>query len=278
LNHLGAALFFLAAASGAGAEPLVAVGRAIDIRSPLDGRVVSVAGSVRVAAPVSGDVVVWGASARVDPGGSVGGDLVVLGGSARASAGSVRGRILTPGSLGSLYLAEAGRTPLSGDLPGAVATGLRLFVLAGWLLTASLLLLLFSSPVARAGLALEESPAESALTGVVVVALFLFAGVAAAGAVPAPLRMPLLAILLLLAASLKIFGMTALLLLVGQMILRDTSPAKRPAALAAGLATVGAISLAPVVGPIVWSAASVLGVGAAAATRFGSPRLRVAAV
>ena len=47
------------------------------------------------------------------------------------------------------------------------------------------------------------------------------------------------------------------------------------AALALGLAVCGAASLVPVAGPIVWSAASILAVGAALSTRFGSPRFRV---
>ena len=68
----------------------------------------------------------------------------------------------------------------------------------------------------------------------------------------------------------------ALFLLLGQKLLQSVAPGKRPAALAAGLAALGAGSLLPFVGSIVWSAASVVAVGIAFLSRFGSPRYRVA--
>jgi hypothetical protein len=56
------------------------------------------------------------------------------------------------------------------------------------------------------------------------------------------------------------------------------SPARRPAALASGLAVLGLISLVPFVGPVVWSAASVAAVGIALLSRFGMPRYKIAVV
>ncbi|HEY3123641.1 MAG TPA: hypothetical protein VGK70_06225, partial [Thermoanaerobaculia bacterium] len=77
------------------------------------------------------------------------------------------------------------------------------------------------------------------------------------------------------AVAAKVFGMGALFLLLGQKLVRSVAPAKRPAALAAGLALLGAVSLLPFIGSVVWSAASVVAVGIAFLTRFGIPRYRV---
>jgi hypothetical protein len=70
--------------------------------------------------------------------------------------------------------------------------------------------------------------------------------------------------------------MGALFLLVGQKLTSSFSPARRPAALAVGFAVLGALSLLPVAGAILWSAASVAAVGVAFVSRFGAPQVRVA--
>jgi hypothetical protein len=59
-------------------------------------------------------------------------------------------------------------------------------------------------------------------------------------------------------------------------VMRTVSPQRRPAALAAGFAILGGLSLLPLVGPMIWSAASVVAVGIAVLSRFGTPRVRVA--
>jgi hypothetical protein len=74
----------------------------------------------------------------------------------------------------------------------------------------------------------------------------------------------------------KVFGMGALFLLLGQKLTRTVAPARRPAALAAGFAALAAASLVPFVGGVIWAAASVVAVGVAVASRFGTPRLRIA--
>ena len=78
------------------------------------------------------------------------------------------------------------------------------------------------------------------------------------------------------AIAAKIFGMASLFLLVGQRLLGSVAARRRPAALAAGFAALGGVSLVPLVGPVIWSAASVLAVGLALASRFGTPRYRLA--
>jgi hypothetical protein len=238
--------------------------------------VISVGGDVAIRARVSGDVISWGGSVVVSETGAIDGDLVVFGGKISGADGRVSGRVLTPGSLLAIYLAEEKRLAATGAV-GSYSTwfGLRLFVLGLWLAAATLILRFFGPASARAALTVQESPGLSAAGGVLTLILFLLAGVTALSALPQRAAVPVALILLIFAAAMKIFGMTALFLYVGQTVSRNVSAAGRPAALCLGFALAGVVSLVPTAGPILWSALSVLAVGVSALTRFGSPRFRI---
>jgi hypothetical protein len=270
--------FVLLATPAFAAEPTVSVGKPRDVSSPVSGRVISVGGDVSVRARVDGDVVAWGGDVRFSGAGEVRGDVIVFGGRVSGAEGRVRGRVLTPSSIAAIYLAEARRVPWQEPSRSLTASflGVRLFVLALWLAASSLVLWLFGPAAARTALCLEESPGLAAAAGILTVATLFLAGVAAVSALPPPAGTPLAICVVALAAALKVFGMAGVFLLLGQKASRSTGARGRPAALALGLLLAGAISLVPVAGPILWSAVSVLAVGAAAFTRFGSPRIRVA--
>ena len=275
----------LGAAASVRADSVTAVRRPVVVSSPVAGRVASVGGDVTIRSRVSGDVVVWGGDVRIEAGGEVGGDVVDFGGRVVAPPGTIHGRLLTPGSVAALYLAEAKTAPWSrdnpsiggGGVPWSTSAGLRLFLLAVWMLLSSLVLRFGSSAVARASAALEESPGLAAASGVAGIVFLFLAGIAAFTAFPAFFRVPAAAAIVAAAFASKLFGMTALFLFVGQKLAGRFAPAARPSSLALGLAVCGAISLVPVAGPLLWSAASVLAVGAAVFTRLGSPRFRVSA-
>jgi len=254
-------------------------GRDLDVSSPVTGNVVGVLSDVRIDAPVSGNVIVWGGTARFGPKGSVEGNLSVFGGDVVFSPGRpapVRGAISTPGSLLRLYLEEMHRAPWDGPVPLAAVRGLRLVTLSIWLLGSLVLLYFFGSPFARAAVRAEEDWTGTLLAGALGVLTLSLAATAALALLPAALSLPIALAFGAVAVAAKIFGMAALFLLLGQKILKNVSPARRPAALAAGFAALAAVSLLPVVGPLVWSAASVVAVGIAFLSRFGSPRVRVA--
>jgi hypothetical protein len=277
VRGLAAAALLVALSSAASAADVTSVRRTVVVSLPVSGRVTSVGGDVVVRAPVSGDVVVWGGDVHLDPGAAVGGDVVDFGGTVEGSRACVRGRILTPGSLSAIYLSEARRAPWQASGIGwATFAGLRLFVLALWTLAASLLLRFSSPAVSRAAAAFEEAPGVAAASGIVGVVFLFLSAVAALTALPGAVRVPAAALIVAAACALKIFGMTALFVFVGQRLTGWNRAASRPASLALGLLLCGAVSLVPVAGPLVWSAASVLAIGAALATRFGSPRFRVA--
>ena len=217
---------------------------------------------------------------RLSPGAAIGGSLIAFGAEVAGDRSCVAGRIVTPGSLAEVYLAEARRGPLhpASGRDAATSAGLRLLVLAIWALLSSAVLRLWAGPVARAAQCFEDSPAAAAAAGVAGVAFLFLSGVTALSAFPPVSRVASAAVILAAAAALKVFGMTALFLFLGQKIARRYAPRQRPAALALGLAGAGLVSLVPVAGPIVWSAASVFAVGAAVYTRFGASRFRVAVV
>ncbi|MDQ6894833.1 MAG: hypothetical protein M3167_19430 [Acidobacteriota bacterium] len=276
---LGALVLTAAVSSAPAPAARRAFGRDLDVSSPVSGNVVGVLSDVRIDAPVSGNVIVWGGTARFGPKGSVEGNLSVFGGDVVFAAGRpapVRGAISTPGSLLRLYLEEMHRAPWNGPVALAAVRGVRLVTLSIWLLGSLALLYFFGSPFARAAARAEEDWTGSLLAGALGVLTLFLAATAALALLPAALSLPIALAFGAVAVAAKIFGMAALFLLLGQKILKNVSPARRPAALAAGFAALAAVSLLPVVGPLAWSAASVVAVGIAFLSRFGSPRVRVA--
>ena len=261
-------------------RPAVAsVGRDLVLSRSVPGRVIAVASDVRVESAVAGDVIVWGGDVSFGPQGSVAGNLVVFGGAIRGVPGRplpVAGTVSTPGSLLPLYLAEMRRAPWEANALSPLVWGLRLLALAAWLLVAALLLYVFGSPLARAADRAESDWAGALTAGALGVLTIFLAAAATLSLLPSGIAVPIALVLAAAAVAAKIFGMGALFLLVGQKLLDSFAPARRPAALALGFAVLGGISLLPVAGAIVWSAASIVAVGVAFLSRFGSPRFRVA--
>ena len=270
----------LAGAASAQSGSITSVRRDVVVSQGVPGRVVAVLADVRIAARVSGDVIVWGGNVSFAPGGSVAGDVLVVGGSVDAPAGAVlpvEGRVSTPGSLLRIYLSEMRRAPWEQTgLQASVFSGLHLLALSVWLAVALALLWFFASPLSRAAMSAEEDWSGSLLAGALgVLSIFLAAG-AALALLPSAIAVPLALFFGAVAVVAKVFGMAALFLLLGQKLLRSVAPARRPAALAAGFAVLAAVSLLPLVGALVWSIASIVAVGVALISRFGSPRFRVA--
>jgi hypothetical protein len=130
-----AAALLLAAAPAVASSGVTSFGRDVVISQPVAGRVVAVLSDVRIAAPVSGDVIVWGGDVSFGPSGEVRSNLSVFGGDVARASGRlpVRGTVSTPGTLLRFYLDEMQRAPWqTGERP-ATLTGLRLIVLAVWL-------------------------------------------------------------------------------------------------------------------------------------------------
>lgn len=273
-----ATLLLSASAVGA-ASGATAVGRDLVIAESLSGRVVSVLSNVRIESRVIGDVIVWGGNVSFGPSGYVEGNLSVFGGDVRVPAGKsapVGGVVSTPGTLLHLYLAEMRRAPWEKSDQAWILQGLRLIALAVWLIVSLTLLYFFGTPFARAAASAQGDWTGSLLAGALGVLTLFLAAAAVLALLPSSLSVPIAILFGALAIAAKIFGMGALFLLLGQKILKNVTPALRPRALATGFAVTAGISLLPLVGPLLWSAASVVAVGIAFLSRFGTPRVRVA--
>lgn len=280
LPALAGTLALLAASAASGSPSgITSVGRDVVVIERVPGRVVAVAADVRIENTVAGDVIVWGGDVSFGPHGAVAGNLTVFGGTVRGAAASalpVGGTVSTPGTLLNVYLAEMKRAPWEPGALSPVVWGLRLLALSAWLAVGVVLLYFFASPLARAADRAESNWTGALAAGVLGV-LTIFLGAAAALALlPSAISVPIALVLGGAAVAAKIFGMGALFLLVGQKLTESFSPARRPAALALGFAVLGGLSLLPIAGAILWSAASVAAVGVAFISRFGAPRMRVA--
>jgi len=269
-------LFLLSTAPAA--SSVTVFGRDANIATPVAGRVVAVLANVRIDSRVAGDVIVWGGDVTFGPDGEVLGNLSIFGGTLRAPGRTVpvAGTVSTPGSLLRLYLEELHRAPWGSPARFAISTGLRLIGLAAWLGVSLLLLYFLGSPFARAAAAAEKDWAGSLAAGTLAVATLFLTAAAALALLPADLSVPLALAAAAVGVAAKVFGMGALFLLLGQKLTRTVAPARRPAALAAGFAALAAASLVPFVGGVIWAVASVVAVGVAVASRFGTPRLRIA--
>lgn len=277
-GHVGLASPPAAASPAGSPRSQTSVGRDLAVREPVAGNVVAVLASVEIAARVSGNVIVWGGDVVFGPGGSVDGNLSVFAGKIVAPNGRlpVGGAVSTPGSLLRLYLEEMHRAPWEDASRVSAVRGLRLVALSVWLLGSLLLLYLFGSPFARAAAAADGDWPRALLAGALGVLTLFLAASASLALLPAALSIPIAIAVGALAVAAKIFGMGALFLFLGQKLVQNVSPAKRPLALTAGFVVIGGVSLLPFVGALVWSIASVVAVGIALSSRFGTPRFAVA--
>lgn len=278
--------FLLAAAGQAPAVPapstrpgITAFARPVVIARPVSGRIVAALSDVRIDARVDGDVIVWGGDVQFGKNGSVHGNLSVFGGEIRpaeAAPPPVSGAVSTPGSLLTFYLAEMHRPPWEAPARASTFLGLRLVALSAWLAASLALLWVFGSPLPRAAAAADGEWSRALIAGACGVSALFLGAAAAMALLPATVSVPIVVLFGALAVGAKIFGMAALFLLLGQKLRRNLSAAGRPAALALGFGALGALSLVPLVGPLLWSVASIVSVGIALSSRFGTPRYRVA--
>jgi hypothetical protein len=269
-----------AAQASATAVPVstTSLGKPVQISAPRAGRLVAVLSDVTVGAPVDGDVIVWGGDVTFTPGGSIQGNLSVFGGSIRGAGPGpipVSGSVSTPGSLLAYYLAEMRRPPWESPPRASVFLGLRLIALSAWLAGSLALLWLFGSTFARAAESADRAWSRALVAGACGVSALFLAAAAALALLPLEISVPVVFLFGGFAVAAKIFGMAALFLLLGQKIRKTLAASARPGALAAGFAALGAISLVPVVGPVLWSAASVISVGIALSSRFGAAPYRI---
>ena len=251
---------------------VVALGRDLEVAGSALSDVVAVDGAVRVTGEVTGDLVALGGDVHLGPRARVGGDVYALGGRIEAAAGAtVGGRTVAhPTALGAwLTLLEGPSLGMGAGSP--VVLGAKLALMAAWMALTLLLFAAYGREVLATSEVLRREPLRCFATGLTTVVALVLSVVALAAVAPPIAGAPLLLLAVLFAVLLKLWGMVAVFHALGGWLLRL---ARRPGALAlntatAGLLALGTVKFVPALGAWTWTAATLLGVGAALSSKFG---------
>jgi hypothetical protein len=235
------------------------------IDSSIPGSLQVYGGNVEVNAPVAGDLLVFGGNVVLRESGRVDGNVIYAGGNVTGAEGRVGGRVY------SLM-----------TLQGAAATMNRTAVvvslLLAWLLVAVVVTLFSGREVRFSSVEVRASVLHCFALGLVAFTSFVLTAIVFSYLVPYVIGIPLLAALAVFAILTKVYGMIAVFHAVGAIVAaprtHEQLMARRwfrgdLAMVVIGLLILGAARLIPGLGPIVWSCASVFGVGVALATKFG---------
>lgn len=282
-----AALGILFPIGAVGSEPepgrrpggVTAFNRAVHIGEPLAGDVQVLGGDVVIESAVQGNVVVLGGDVEIRGSGRIDGDLVCLGGVVKwADRSALRGEVYAPrngfeaAGTGRLMVASM-RQPFS-----LLSVAMEMALLAVWFLV-SIIVVLTNGPEVRASsLELRASTLHIFLIGLVAFTSFMLTAVVFSYLIPYVVGLLLLFALLVFATLAKVYGMVAVFHALGTWIAGPRTPeqaARRRwlrgdlAMVVVGFLVLGLIRLIPLVGPLVWMAASALAIGVALATKFG---------
>lgn len=240
-------------------------GRDTTITSPVSGDVQIYKGNVTVADRIAGDLLVVGGSVSFSGSGRVEGNLIHAASRVAGAEGRVQGQIYP---LLSLEGAAASMTN------NAVVASLLIV----WLLASIGVALMGGRELRFSSAEVRVSAAHCFVLGLVALTSFVLTAIAFSYLVPYVVGIPLLAALGVFAILTKVYGMIAVFHAVGTIVAgartRQQLDSRRwlrgdLAMVVIGLLILGGIRFVPVIGTIVWSLASVFGVGVALATRFG---------
>jgi len=241
------------------------VGENVVIDSPVVGTVEVYGGSVVVRENIQGDLFVVGASATFEGQGRVHGNFIHAGAKISGAEGRVSGRVY----------------PLA-SLEGAASAVTKSVIVASlllvWLIAAIVVTLVSGREIRMSSLELRSSALHCFVLGLVAMTSFVLTAIAFSYLVPYVVGIPLLAALAVFGILTKVYGMIAIFHAVGTLVAgsrtRDQLGRRKwlrgdLAMVVIGVLLLGAIRMIPVVGTILWSLASIFGVGVALATRFG---------
>jgi hypothetical protein len=208
--------------------------------------------------------------AHLGPEARIGGDLFVVGGVIENAPGSeVGGRMVASASSAWVMLFEGPALGMSAADP--VVLGAKLALLAAWMVLALLLFAVSGREMLATAATVVREPLRCFGTGLVgVLALVLTAVLT--GAVTAPLvGVPLLVLVVLALLALKLWGMVAIFHAVGSVVAERTLSRRLLVlnAVTLGLVLLGVLKLVPLVGSVVWTLATFIGVGATLSSKFG---------
>ena len=237
----------------------------VTIDRPVDGTVQLYGGTLLVREVIAGDLLVIGGKVTFVGNGRVQGNLIHAGATLMGAEGRVGGRIYP---LASLEGAAGALTK------NAIIASLVLV----WLIAAIVVTLISGREIRLSSVEVRTSALHCFVLGLVALTSFVLTAIAFSYLVPYVVGIPLLAALAVFALLTKIYGMIAVFHAVGTLIAgaKNRHQLERRKWLRGDLAMVvigvlllGALRFIPVIGTILWSLASIFGVGVALATKFG---------
>lgn len=251
---------------------VVAVGRDVRIAGEALSDVAAFNGSVWVTGKVVGDVIVLNGDAHLGANAQVGGDVLVLGGSVDTVSGArIGGRMVSYPTASSAWITLLEGPTLGLDPFAPLVIGSKLALLAAWVA----LMLIFFSTSGREVLATSDAirgdPFRCFFTGLVGVLAIVLTVLLFTALTPAVVSVPLAVLAGLLALVLKLWGMVAIFHALGTWLLaRFPRWSRQPLnAATVGLLVLGVAKFLPWVGGWVWTAATLIGVGASLVSKFG---------
>ena len=238
-------------------------------------------GEAIVSGHIHRDLVLLGANASIRRGARIDGDVLSLGGSltfeenplvSSALASSrvpshpqVGGRVRTVSALEAAVATELQTSPAASLAQWPFLLSFRLALLFGWLVATFALLVAAPRALGAAAGGITGRGAFLGALGATAVLTAAFAGAFALSLLPPRLALAAGVVVLVVLAAAKVWGMAALFLALGRRLNarapRGSALFGDPAAVALGLLVLGAVSLAPAIGPLVWGLASLVGIG-----------------
>ncbi|MFH2204491.1 MAG: hypothetical protein ABIJ96_15355 [Elusimicrobiota bacterium] len=229
------------------------------------GPVVAIGGSIRSDGHIDGPAVSVGGSVELGPSAVVEGPVVSLGGRTHRAEGSrIEGPIVDLPGTGVL-----GRFAAAAAYIGAASAAIYIVAKAstgiGWIVLSLVLVALFPKSLRQTKDHLSRKFTESALVGLIawpallVISLTLLVSI---------IGMPLVPLLLTIAAAAYVWGFAAIAYLLGERL--SMGRWKSPfASMAVGMLILKLLQWVPIVQWIVFSAVAIVGVGASILSRFG---------
>ena len=257
---------------GSVAHQMVAVGRDLVIEGEALSDVAALDGSVDVSGRVTGDIVVLRGNVRLAPTARVGGDVFVVGGTIRAARGAhTGGRMVSYPNASSAWLTLLEGPSIGLGFASRLVLGAKLALLAAW---AALVLLFFAASgrqVMETADGVRREPFRSFFVGLTGIVCLLLTGLFFSAFARGVIGVPLLVLVVLLAMVLKLWGMIAVFYALGNWLSwRIFHRRPRPLnAATVGLLVLGVVKFLPWFGVLAWTAATLIGVGAALSTKFG---------
>ena len=238
--------------------------------------------NVTIDQPVVGTVQLYGGSLALND--VINGDLLVVGGTVTFGArGRVNGNVIHAGTkITGADGRVGGRVYPLASLEGATSamtkTAIVVSLLLVWMLAAIVVTLMSGREIRSSSVEVRTSALHCFVLGLVAFTSFVLTAIAFSYLVPYIVGIPLIAALAVFGVLTKVYGMIAVFHAIGTVVAgarsRDQLGRRRwvrgdLAMVVIGVLILGALRLIPVVGPILWSLASIFGVGVALATKFG---------